>query len=377
MLVRIDFLFLFEFMKIFHISFICLLLSIGSTFGQELTLKLLPDSNPGPEKDYVFSKVIDSRVQKSIGLIYDSDRNKHAASFGGNLGKQSLAFYTSKITPSKKPSYAIQVKIYNLDLKEIYMTNVRGYKGDIQLSLGFFLITEMETVPLVDFNSKAEYGRPANQMNNVETAIQKLFDNSWIYFDSWLSSQYQINRALVKKVRVNILEPKRPSSKDTVFYDPERPLTWDDFREMPNPKSSYNATIFSSIAIEGTATVQNGEIVQNIEIKVYMLPGQSWVKSADDYANNHEQRHFDLTRIAADRMIYRLKNTELEPNLYEAKLNDIYLDGYREMNHLQEVYDNETRNGINKDAQARWNQLIEEALSGNWQKLGRFLETKD
>lgn len=345
--------------------------------GQDLTLRILPDSKPGLAKDYAFGKVIDSRVQKSIGEVYDSDRNKRAASFGGKLDQQTLAFFNSKITPSKDPSYAVQVKIYNLDLKEIYMPNVRGYKGDIQLSLGFFLISEGTEVPLVDFNSKAEYGRPANQMNNVDRAIHQLFDNSWTYFDAWLSSQYQSNRALVKKVRVNILEPKRPSTKDTVFYDPARPLTWDDFRDRPNPGSSYNATIFSSIAIEGKASVQNGEILQNIEIKVYMLPSQSWVKHADDYANNHEQRHFDLTKIAANRMIYRLKNTELEPNLYEAKLNDIYLDGYREMNILQKVYDNETRNGINKDAQARWNQLIEEALSGNWQKLDKFLETND
>ena len=342
-----------------------------------MILKLSLQQNPAQPRDYFFKEVMDIRVQKSIGLVYDSDRNKHTASFGGKLDQQTLAFFNSNITPSKNPSYSIRVKIYNLDLKEIYVPNVRGYKGDIQLSLGFFLISEGTEVPLVDFNSTAEYGRPGNQTNNVDTAIHQLFENSWTYFDAWLSSQYLSNRALVKKVRVNVLEPKRPSTKDTVYYDPAKPLTWDDFRETPNPSSSFNATIFSSIAIEGKAVVQNGEILQNIEIKVYMLPGQSWVKHANDYANNHEQRHFDLTRIAADRMIYRLKNAELEPNLDEAMLNDIYLDGYREMNILQEVYDNETRNGINKEAQARWNQLIKEGLSGSWQKLEKFLETKD
>ncbi len=377
MLVRIDFLSLFEFMKIFHISFIYLLLSIGSAFGQELTLKLSPDRNPGPVKDYVFSKVIDTRVQKSIGLIHDSDRNKLSASFGENLSTQSLAFYASKITPSKQPNYEIQVKIYNLDLKEIYMPNVRGYKGEIQLSLGFFLTTESESVHLVDFNSKAEYGRPANQMNNVEISIQRLFENSWVYFDAWLSTQYPSNRLFAKTVRLKIEDPIRPSSKDTVFYDPERPLTWDDFSDTPNRLSSYNASIFSSLSIEGNATIEAGEIVQTIEVKVYMLPGQSWVKVADDYANNHEQRHFDLTRIAADRMIYQLKNAELEPKLYEAKLKDIYLDAYREMNHLQEFYDSQTRNGINKAMQAKWNQMIAVALSGNWDELEELMETKD
>jgi hypothetical protein len=76
-------------------------------------------------------------------------------------------------------------------------------------------------------------------------------------------------------------------------------------------------------------------------------------------------------------MIYRLKNAEFEPKLYEAKLKDIYLDAYREMNHLQEFYDSQTRNGINKAMQAKWNQMITVALSGNWEELEELLETKD
>tara|TARA_R110002072_G_scaffold3334_1_gene24464 strand:+ start:28723 stop:29817 length:1095 start_codon:yes stop_codon:yes gene_type:complete len=351
-----------------------LFLYTGNSFGQDVILKLKPTVNTPQARDYTFRQVVDSRDQKSIGQVYDPQRNKHSASFGGNLPQEALQLYNARISSTKNPSYRILVKVYKLDLKEIYHPDLKGYKGDIQLSLGFFLYGEKETIHLVDFNSKVQYGRPGTQMHFVETSLQKLFESSWEYFDSWLSTQYLTNRALVKKVRLNIIDPIRESSKDTVFYDPKRPLTWADFTETPNPRSSYNATIFSSISIEGNAKIENGEIVQTISVKVYMLPEQSWVKDANDYANNHEQRHFDLTRIAADRMISRLKNVELEPFLFEATLNDIYLDAYREMNRLQELYDSQTRNGINSEKQADWNQIIRKALAGDMESFDKILD---
>lgn len=362
-------------MKLLPFAFFVFFASTYSSLGQEIILKLNHERESNQERNYFFKQIIDDRVQESIGQIYDSDRNKLAGTYGGKLAEQAKLFYNSRITPSKNTPYNLLIKIYNLDLKEVYQVDQRGYKGEIQLSLGFFVLGENEPVHLVDFNGKAQYGRPANQMKNVEVGIQRLFDNSWEYFDAWFSNQSLTNRALVKKVKLNILDPIRPSTKDTVFYDPGRPLTWQDFKELPNPTSSFNATIFSSLSIEGNAMIKGGEIIQTIEIKVYMLPSQSWVKDANDYANNHEQRHFDLTRIAADRMIHRLNNTELSPNLYEATLNDIYLDAYREMNKLQEFYDKQTSHGINKQAQSNWNQIIKDALAGNWEKLDQLLET--
>lgn len=361
-------------MKTLFLSIITILFSSGMTTGQEMVLMLNTVSTSPQERNYIFSEVVDARVNTPIGQIYDSQRNKKTATFGGNLAQQAFELYKAKVIPNQAPGYEIEVRIYNLDLKEAYVPDQRGYKGTVQLSLGFFLEDENEPIHLVDFNSKAEYGRPSSLPDNVQKSIQRLFENSWEYFDAWLSTQYQSNRSLVKKVRLNIMDPKRHSTKDTVFYDPGRPLTWEDFRDTPNPRSSFNATIFSSLSIEGNAKIENGEIVQNIEVKVYMLPSQSWVKNANSYANNHEQRHFDLTRIAADRMISKLKNQELQPKLFEAKLNDIYLDSHREMNRLQELYDSQTRHGLNKEMQSTWNQAITEALSGDMESLDRLLD---
>ncbi|MEP0711027.1 hypothetical protein [Algoriphagus sp.] len=361
-------------MKLWIFLFSTFLLYASTVSGQEVILKLNPSKKATEIRDYTYKIVKDARVQQAIGQIYDADRTKRSASYNQKLPQQALSFYQSRSTSSAQPSYSFEVKIYNLDMKEIYQVAQKGYKGEVQLSLGLFLLGQNEPVHLVDFNGKATYGRPATQQQNVEISIQNLFENSWEFFDSWLNSQYLSNRSLTKKVKLQILDPIRPSSKDTVFYDRDRPLTWEDFTDNPDRTSTYNATIYSSMSIQGNASVQNGEIVQTIDIKVYMIPDQSWVKKADDYASNHEQRHFDLTRIAADRMIERLKTVELEPRLFEATLNDIYLDAYREMNRFQEAYDDDTNNGINTTKQAIWNQAISKALDGNMGDLEKMFK---
>ena len=70
---------------------------------------------------------------------------------------------------------------------------------------------------------------------------------------------------------------------------------------------------------------------------------------------------------------YCIAAKKRNPELFEAKLNTIYMDSYREMNRLQELYDGQTRHGLNKEIQARWNQIITQALAGNWAILDEML----
>ncbi|WPR76830.1 DUF922 domain-containing protein [Algoriphagus sp. NG3] len=361
-------------MKNVLLAFLAIFISSGISTAQDIILKLQPDEHPSQERNYRFDQVLDARSKTEVGKLFDAQRKTHNLTFNGKLAEQTLALYKSKIKPSHTPSHLILVKIHNLDQKETYQADWKAYKGEIELKLGFFLIGPNEPEHLVDFQSKTNYRRPINQPHHIEPAIQKLFENGWKYFDDWIRSQSMGNRLLAKKVRINIIDPVRKSKADTVFYDPDRPLTWDDFKESPSSLSSFNATIFSSLSIEGNASIENGEIVQNIEIKVYMIPSQSWVKHANSYASNHEQRHFDITRIAADRMKAKLKSMDTDPYLFDAKLNDIYWDAYREMNRIQELYDQQTRHGLDKEAQEKWNILISEALTGNYQSLDSLLD---
>jgi hypothetical protein len=179
---------------------------------------------------------------------------------------------------------------------------------------------------------------------------------------------------LAKSVRLEIIEKSRKSDQDTVFYDSNRPLNWKDFLDKPNSTSRNNAVIFTSLAMEGNPFMEDGVLVLPLEVKVYMLPGSSWVRNEgkNDYSLNHEQRHFDVTRIVGNRLIKKLKALKLNPDNYEAEVNDAFFDSYREMNKLQEIYDARTRHGLD-NAQYHWNTIIDKGLSGEMEEIEKEL----
>jgi hypothetical protein len=71
-----------------------------------------------------------------------------------------------------------------------------------------------------------------------------------------------------------------------------------------------------------------------------------------------------------------LKTTNLDLHFYQARINEAYLDAYREMNRLQEFYDKQTQNGINTTEQEKWNQLIDKALAGDWEWIENLLRSE-
>ncbi len=284
----------------------------------------------------------------------------------------AIRFY-GEITNPKNSAQLIQIRIFELKLKESFDREQRLYQGDVQLALGFYVKGNNEPEHLLDYLGTTQYRRSDFRMDRVEDIVIKLFQNSLEYFDTWYNSQNLQNRALAKSIRLDIIEQNQNSTPDIVYYDPARPLVWEDFQAKPSPLSKNNATIFTSFSMHGISLMDSGSVVQTLEISVYMLPNQSWVKDQSEYGLNHEQRHFDVVRIVADRLNHKLKNLDLDLDFYQAKINEAYLDAYREMNRLQEFYDKQTQNGINTNEQEKWNQWIDEALAGDWKWIEELL----
>jgi len=66
----------------------------------------------------------------------------------------------------------------------------------------------------------------------------------------------------------------------------------------------------------------------------------------------------------------KLLNLEIYPDEYDSVINYYYLEAFREMNRLQDLYDKETRHGMDRGAQDRWNRKLDQALlSGDFEQL--------
>ncbi|MDX5422190.1 MAG: hypothetical protein LPK14_08050, partial [Hymenobacteraceae bacterium] len=136
------------------------------------------------------------------------------------------------------------------------------------------------------------------------------------------------------------------------------------FRASPTRQSKFAASVFPSFAYEGQSEVVDGYIHLNLTLKVYVLQHSSWVKegSKDAYGLNHEQRHFDIVKLVAERFKQKVQPDSLTLSDYNSIIQYQFIESYREMNRLQEQYDGETRHGLDKLAQERWNQRIDAEL---------------
>lgn len=341
------------------------------TIAQQAMLHLRPVLEPFHQTNYRITEVLDVRgvSEKSIGEVYYTKIDKAPVVFEKELSDLILMRFQSEISFPDSVERDIQVRLDMLNVWERPNSKTGLYDGRMDIRLSFYLLTDLDPIYLIKYGNRITYQRSLNGINKLQDLVTEYMDESLEYFDTWIKTKGLQHRDLAESIELRMKDPLRQPTMDTVFYDPEFPLYWENFSGNPNLLSRKNAVINTSFSIEGNAVLQQGTIIQTLEFKVYMLPNQSWVKEPDDYALNHERKHFDIVRIVVDRLKARLNTMELTPDNFQAKLNEVFFDSYREMNKIQEAYDSQCANGMNKDMQEKWNEWIREGLAGDWTNL--------
>lgn len=185
---------------------------------------------------------------------------------------------------------------------------------------------------------------------------------------------------LVVRLAFDTLVRANDPASDTLFYAPGRKLAWDDFRGKPPVTGPSGAVAYTSFSYEGSSSLRKDTLVITLQLQVFFVRSASWVRfdNHSDYALIHEQLHFDITRLVAERFKQKLKQTALNRDDYDSVIQYQYLQSFREMNRLQYAFDHETNHGTNPLAQARWRDNITIALKNNGtlpEELGNdFLE---
>jgi hypothetical protein len=136
-------------------------------------------------------------------------------------------------------------------------------------------------------------------------------------------------------------------------------LTWDDFKQRPDPNSSNAALTASSIKFDFHYSDNTLEFHE----QCLFDKNSSWGRVKTDYILSHEQGHFDITEIYARKLNKALKEYVVKkPDNLSRDLNKIYQNVMKELNDYQNKYDKETNFSINKDKQAEWLTKIREDL---------------
>ena len=323
-----------------------------------------PEFTLVPSGFYIRSVLDEREEQDSTGaLLFSADgesvTHKVTLKSASLNGIKEFIFNSIATDTSLVP---LIIRIRKFDIKE--SLSVRdGVKGEVSLVFMFDLDKEGQKVPLTYYEAAAKYTRPVSNLSIVEPTFRNLLTGSIKFINKWMSDEVSRNPTLAKEVKLSFRDYAE-QHEDTVYHDPGRPLAWDDFREARRD-DKFAAAVFPSFGYDQHTEVQNGIIRAELLVKVFMVKSASWVSPGgrSAYNLNHEQRHFDLVKLIAERFKKKLLAEKLTPDNYQGIINFEYLEFYREMNKIQKEYDEQTSHGKSQVNQAVWDGRIDRELS--------------
>lgn len=153
---------------------------------------------------------------------------------------------------------------------------------------------------------------------------------------------------------------KTKPDNDTIYYDFNRNLTWQDFKGTPDNNHLGGAVTSSGFAFDSQINFDGKNIYLDIGVYTFFTKNDSWKKPEinSDYHLLHEQHHFDITRLGSQKFITELAKAHFTKENYKALLTSLFGKAYKENESIQLQYDRETNHSLEVDKQLVWNKKI-------------------
>ncbi|TVZ59093.1 hypothetical protein NA63_1618 [Flavobacteriaceae bacterium MAR_2010_105] len=155
-----------------------------------------------------------------------------------------------------------------------------------------------------------------------------------------------------------------PNNDTTMSWRDDLKLSWNDFRGPAKDQSGAVAVTASGITFGFSVRRSDSKIIDfSAKVEAHFYPDKSWVikELANDYILAHEQLHFDITELHVRKFRKRIRSVKISDQL-NTTLNRLHLEINKELGEMQNRYDTESNNSINKIAQAKWMAFVADEL---------------
>ncbi|WP_210465070.1 DUF922 domain-containing protein [Rufibacter roseolus] len=150
--------------------------------------------------------------------------------------------------------------------------------------------------------------------------------------------------------------PKPIAPTIDIPWTVQKRLTWDDFAGSPAPTNQHHA--LTSTNMEMKVKCENNQL--KFKVEAVFNPKESWTRNKTSVMLlAHEQLHFDLTELHARQLRKRLKELPNACNRGAADLNRYASEAFEKWHKEQDLYDRESRHGLDKDQQLEWIASVE------------------
>ena len=166
-----------------------------------------------------------------------------------------------------------------------------------------------------------------------------------------------------QKVQATVTMKSSSDKSGQIVYRKGQLLRIKDFEGSEEKGMRAIAMTYSGVSLNYSAAIKSDEIFVNIYLYPSFDKEKSWFleKHKDERTLAHEQLHFDITVIKACDLYKALKAYSFSKK-FENEIVELQTKYKIENEELQDLYDAETNNGINREKQAEWHEKIKKQL---------------
>jgi hypothetical protein len=156
-----------------------------------------------------------------------------------------------------------------------------------------------------------------------------------------------------------LLSFHKASAQDTIYWQPDYKLTWEDFQGSPDTISKYRA--ISNSGIKYHLSINEGSF--STKVSCYFIKTKSWARIKNsDILLAHEQGHFDIAELFARKLRKAFAGYKFNHQTVSSDFNFLFNTNEFERDKVDALYDKETNLSQNRDQQLLWNKKIKTDL---------------
>jgi hypothetical protein len=152
------------------------------------------------------------------------------------------------------------------------------------------------------------------------------------------------------------------NGKDSIVHTKNKTVDWNDFKGVVPTDFPASANSAVGFMYKAGITVEGGSGNKKIMVRIssFFVRSQSWVKEKDKSTHilHHEQLHFDIARIGAEKFREKLQAADFNSVSPGEAINKAYREAWTEYLALQNQYDEETNHSQDEVKQQEWNEKI-------------------
>lgn len=160
------------------------------------------------------------------------------------------------------------------------------------------------------------------------------------------------------------------TDKNTLLWQEDRLLTWDDFKGKPEKRFAAASTHYDILK----KIIKENDKSATVKIEAVFFRNSSWKKKSwiNEQVLAHEQKHFDIVELYSRKLRKAIEEKAYKSfNELEDSAEELYTKYDQEMDVYQDKYDDETDGSMNGDQQRAWEKKIMQEVKA----LDKYKET--